>query len=140
MRSDWSITSNSESLAARLETIEKRVGAWTYYELIKQAKAYRDEVKQNWLSGQALDVRTGFTRDSVWAWKNRRGEILVRVGAFDKEGHTIQGSLNYLARFTGTPHEFMRPAWTRFSAGNRVEKAVQSNFDRMMKKVIEDEK
>ena len=106
---------------------DKRLYAWVSYTFREQAEEYTEYVRNAWLHGRAMDWRTGDTARSVQPWTRKRDRhILIRPGV------NVPGVKNYLYRYIGTKHEFMRPAWKQFAVGNRVEDAVRQNLDKML--------
>lgn len=115
-----------KKLSKTIGSINKeRLSTWVRFGAREAAEQYTQYVKFGWLSGKALDVRTGKTRDSVRPWTNKKKQIFVRPGV------GIPGSLNYLGRWTGTSREFMRPSFRAFGEG-RVSSIVDRNIDRML--------
>lgn len=78
---------------------------WVTMALGDEAHNLERVIKSDYLSGQALNKITGKTYDSVQAFFFRNTIWRVRPGV------GVKGNLNYLARWTGTEHEFMRPAF-----------------------------
>lgn len=82
-------------------------------------------VRDNYLSGQVLGVRTGETRESTRFFKSQPGVFGVRPGV------GVRGSLNYLNRFERGALPFMGPAYRAYTSsgeperiGNRIMGAI----------------
>lgn len=88
-----------------LKYAAEHLAAWVTMALGDEAHNLERVIKGNYLSGQALNKITGKTYDSVQAFFFRNTIWRVRPGV------GVRGNLNYLARWTGTEHEFMRPAF-----------------------------
>ncbi len=129
-----------KATSEKLEAIgESRLMAWIRWSLGEESDTFADFVRKNYLSGQRLDVITGETRDHVGAWmqKKLRGK---RQSVFViRPGKGINGLQNYLERWTGTRHEFMRPAFAAFGSEAKITKAVAENIDKMVRKVNDEE-
>jgi len=115
----------------------KRLNAWVRFALIEEANEFAEYVKETKLTGNPLKKRTGETYNSVKAWtrkatSKRASALLVRPGV------GVKGSLNYLAKWVGTPLEFMRPAFTEFRRGDRILKAVSENVSRQLDKAVKE--
>ena len=80
---------------------------------------YAELVREKYLSGQVLQVRTGRTRRSVQPQQLRRGAIAVRPGV------GVPGGMTYLARFEGGERPFMGPALQSFEASGTARKLVR---------------
>ena len=133
-----SITDNGtiQLASEKLEAIGgNRLMSWVRWSLGEQSDEFVDYVRKTRLSGQSMNVITGETREHVGAWmqKKLRGK---RQSVFViRPGKGINGLQNYLERWTGTKHEFMRPAFAQFSAGDRIAKYVERNIQRQIEKV-----
>ena len=135
-----SITDNGtiETVSKKLEAIsEDRLMAWVRWAIGAESDDFVDFVKDRYLSGASavLKPRTGTTRGHVAAWmqkklKGKRQSVFVI-----RPGVGIDGMQNYLERWTGTRHEFMRPAFAAFGAENRIAMAVDRNISRQIEKV-----
>ncbi len=120
----------------KLEAIgEARLMAWVRWSLGEESDTFVDYVRSNFLSGQKLNVITGETRSHVGAWmqKKLRGK---RQSVFViRPGKGIDGLQNYLERWTGTRHEFMRPAFDAFGGESQIARSVEENISRQLRKV-----
>ena len=125
------VKTNSAKVSKDVRKISTSVQQWCKFAVGKEADIFRDYVKSNWLQGKALKYRTGITHDHVKVW-SKGYTVYVRPGI------GIQGTQNYLAKWIGTKHEFMRPAFKEFSSSGRIEKAVKENLDKMMEIVCEE--
>ena len=133
-----SITDNGSIrlVSEKLEAIgEDRLTAWVRWSLGEESDTFVDFVQSNYLSGQSLNVITGETRSHVGAWMQRKLKGKKQSVFVIRPGKGIPGLQNYLERWTGTRHEFMRPAFTAFGAENRIARAVESNIEKMIRKV-----
>ena len=132
-----SITDNGTIRIAseKLEAIgSDRLMAWVRWSLGDESDTFVDFVKANYLSGQRLDVVTGETREHVGAWMQRKLKGKRQSVFFIRPGKGIPGLQNYLERWTGTKHEFMRPAFAAFGAESKIARAVESNINRQLEK------
>lgn len=80
-----------------------------------EAHTFASYVKANYLSGQKLNVITGATKDSVKTWFEKKKKTWVI-----RPGVGYVGMLNYLNKWYGTKHEFMRPAFRSYIRGGRL--------------------
>ena len=113
--------------------------AWVRWSLGEESDTFVAFVRKNYLSGQRLYVITGETRDHVGAWmqkklKGKRQSVFVI-----RPGKGINGLQNYLERWTGTRHEFMRPAFAAFGSEAKIARAIEENIGRMIRKVDDEE-
>lgn len=84
-------------------------------------------IKTRFLRGQALNYITGTTHDSLRQWFiPRDGSWWIRPGV------GIPGSLNYLAKWIGTEHEFMQPGFKDFLAGRDVGMDIIKKIERRL--------
>ena len=119
---------------------EDRLDAWVDYSFYDEAFALSDFIKRQFLSGQKMKVRPDdkrrsgvpHTRDRVlpYKYKSKKEHTIVL-----RPGVGIPGMQNYLVRYVGTAHEFMKPAFEAFGGRLRIEKAVRENVENMLKKV-----
>ena len=133
-----SITDNGtiEAVAEKLEAIgEDRLISWVRWSLGEQSDEFVDYVRKTRLSGQSMKVLTGETRDHIGAWMQRKLRGKKESVFVIRPGKGIDGLQNYLERWTGTKHEFMRPAFAAFGAENRIARAVESNIEKMIRTV-----
>ena len=115
----------------------KRLNSWVSFALSEEANDYAEYVKANYLMGNPVRRITGELHGSVKAWTSRKSRNGIR-GLYVRPGVGIQGSLNYLAKWAGTPLEFMRPSFAEFSAGERILRAVKSNVDKQLEKAAKE--
>lgn len=117
----------------------QRLGAWVQYALRSEADDFTEYVKNSWLSGQAMNRRTGELYNSVKPWtpkgRPKKGLFSNVQGVYIRPGVGIPGTLNYLGRYIGTEKEFMIPAFEQFTALGRVQRAVEDNVAKMLDKV-----
>lgn len=121
-----------------------RLYAWIRFSLGEEADQFADYVKGSWLSGSPVPVITGETRHSVAPWLQRKKDgkrinptLFVRPGIIGLDGtKPIPGTLNYLGKWTGTNHEFMRPAFRIFATGDRITHSIERNVSKQMDKAM----
>lgn len=134
-----SITDKGTISAAseKLEAIgEDRLMAWIRWSLGDESDTFVEFVRKGYLSGQRLNVLTGETREHVGAWMQKRLKGKKQTVFLIRPGKGIlPGLQNYLERWTGTRHEFMRPAFDAFGGEYKITQAVEANLDRMIRKV-----
>ena len=118
---------------------DERLIAWIRWSLGAQSDEFVDYVRNYFLSGQRLNAITGTTRDHVDAWLQKKTKGKKNQVFLIRPGVGIDGMQNYLERWTGTRHEFMRPAFRMFSAGNRISRRVEENIARQLRKVENEE-
>jgi len=115
----------------------KRLNSWVSFALSEEANDYAEYVKANYLMGNPVRRITGELHGSVKAWTSRKSRNGIR-GLYVRPGVGIQGSLNYLAKWAGTPLEFMRPSFAEFRTGERILRAVKRNVDKQLDKVAKE--
>lgn len=119
-----------------LKTIgDKRLGAWVRWAIGEQSDEFVDFVKSNYLSGQSLKIITGETRDHVGAWLQRKTKGKKSNTFLIRPGVRIHGLQNYIEKWTGTKHEFMKPAFMQFGSDARITRYVDMNLTKMFDKV-----
>lgn len=116
----------------------KRLKSWVSFALSEEANEYAEYVKLSYLSENPVKRRTGELYYSVRAWTSKKARNGIR-GLYVRPGVGIQGSLNYLAKWVGTPLEFMRPALAEFNAGDRIARAVKTNVDKQLSKAVKEQ-
>lgn len=96
----------------------------------KVAAEYAQYVREQWLSGQRLLVRTGTTRKSVRFFKMKNGVFGVRPGS------GVPGRLNYLVKFErmGGKRAFMKPSWRAFRKSMRHRKIASDLVQRALRR------
>lgn len=125
-----------KATSEKLEAIgENRLMAWVKWALGAESDEFVDFVRKNYLSGQRLDVITGETRSHVGAWMQKKLMGKRQTTFVIRPGKGIDGLQNYLERWTGTKHEFMRPAFAAFGAENQIAQAVEENISKQLRKV-----
>ena len=133
-----SITDNGtiQALSDKLLGISQdRLMAWIKWALGAESDEFVDFVKKNYLSGQSLGVISGETRSHVGAWMQKKVMGKHQTTFVIRPGKGIDGRQNYLERWTGTKHEFMRPAFAAFGAENQIARAVEANISSQLRKV-----
>ena len=75
------------------------------------------------------------TKEAIEAIGENRLDAWVRWAIVIRPGKGIPGLQNYLERWTGTKHEFMRPAFSAFGSEARIARAVEENLGRQLRKV-----
>lgn len=129
-----------KATSGKLEAIgESRLMAWVRWALGAESDEFVDFVRKNYLSGQSLDVVTGETRSHVGAWMQKKLMGKLQTTFVIRPGKGINGLQNYLERWTGTKHEFMRPAFAAFGAENQIARAVEENISNQLRKVENEE-
>ena len=108
-----------DRLTRRLADYRKALPRVAHHSIEQVSERYAAWVRERYLSGQVLGVRTGATRRSVQAVMLRQGAIAVRPGA------GIRGGLAYLARFESGERPFMEPALRTFEASGTARKLVR---------------
>ena len=137
-----SITDKGTIKAAsdKLESLEEgRLESWVRWAVGNSSDEFVKDVKQNYLSGQKLGVITGETKSHVGAWRQKKYRGKRQSVFLIRPGINIDGLQNYLERWTGTKHEFMRPAFAAFGGEARITRDVSDNISRQLRK-IENEK
>lgn len=114
---------------------EERLDAWVRWAVGAEADSFVDFVKANYLSGQKLNVVSGETRSHVGAWMQRKFRGKRMSVHVIRPGKGIPGLQNYLERWTGTKHEFMRPAFAAFGSEVRIANAIDRNIVSQLRKV-----
>ena len=116
---------------------DRRFVAWVNWALGNQADKLAEHIKVNYVSGQRINVITGETRNSIAAWAQKRSKrkndnsptYFVRPGIIALDGSKpIEGTLNYIGRWVGTSHEFMRPAYKTFGGEAYIARMVEGNI------------
>lgn len=114
---------------------DARLMAWLRYSVREMGGEVAEAAKTGWLSGQALNVVTGTTREHVAMYRRAvsrsRSEWVIRPGV------GVRGMQNYLGRWAGTAHEFMRPAWDSKGGKARLVRMIEANVARMAGEVRE---
>lgn len=136
----FAITDNrriSEVMEKLKDVSDNRLIAWVNWALGNQADKLAEHIKDNYVSGQKINVITGETRNSIAAWAQKRSKrkndnapvFFVRPGVIGLNGQKpIPGMLNYIGRWTGTSHEFMRPAYKTFGGEAYIARMVEGNI------------
>ncbi len=76
-------------------------------------------IKKNFMTGRAIRKLTGETYDSVQAYFAREDHSwYIRYGV------RVKGHLNYIARWAGTKHEFLKPGFDAFVATKDLESEI----------------
>lgn len=133
-----SITDNGtiQAVSDKLLGISQdRLMAWVKWALGSESDDFVDFIRKNYLSGQSLDVVTGETRSHVGAWMQKKLRGKHQTTFVIRPGKDIDGLQNYLERWTGTRHEFMRPAFAAFGAEAQITRAVEANISNQLRKV-----
>jgi len=94
------------------------------------AEAYAKFVRERYLSGQVLAIRTGATLGSVKFFKLKTGVFGVRPGV------GIRGSLNYLYRFERGARPFMGPSFRAFKATGEHKEIMLRIYNAMARKKL----
>jgi len=94
------------------------------------AEAYAKFLRERYLSGQVLAIRTAETVRSVKFFKLKKGVFGVRPG------YGIRGRLNYLYRFERGARPFMGPSFAAFKASGEHREIMVRIYNAMMKKKL----
>lgn len=133
-----SITSGG-SIAVAQEKLaaigHERLQSWVQWSLGDISDDFIAHVRTHYLSGQRLNVVSGQTRDHIGAWIQRKVNGRRAGVNVIRPGKGIDGLQNYLERWTGTRHEFMRPAFESFGAGREVTRQIEENIARQIRRV-----
>lgn len=127
------LTAIAKSMGVSAEYLPK----WINYTLNKDVNEFAEYVRSFWISGQSINKVTGETFNSLMPFvpsrKRRRSpgdDIYYNV----RPGVGISGNLNFHGRwekpaYAQFGHEFMRPAFRIFTAGDKVQRDIQRNID-----------
>ena len=123
-----------------------RLYAWVRFSLREAGDEFAEYVRTNWLSGRPVPIITGETRHSVGSWEQRKAQgkkvktTFVRPGvrSLKDPKKPIPGTLNYLGKWAGTDHEFMRPAFRQFGMATKVGRALEENISRQLDKAMKE--
>ncbi len=108
----------SGNAARTMEYASKHISGWVFSALGDKTAEFIPFVQDGYLHGQAMRWVTGKTAGSVKMWSGRKRK--KEDAWYVRPGVGIRGSLNYLYRWIGTPHEFMAPGFERFVAMARI--------------------
>jgi hypothetical protein len=111
----------------RVRRASKHLSAWVQTATGDLAHEGADYIRMNYLRGQALNMRTGLTYRSLGQfWVDSEKSWYIRPGI------GVPKSQNYLARWIGTPREFMKPGFARFLESRdpavRIAKAIEEKL------------
>ena len=135
---DQSTIDQLTRLAKSMGVSEEYLPVWINYVLNHDANEFAEYVRGYWISGNAINRVTGETFNSLMPFvpsrkrrKNKTDEIYYSV----RPGVGIRGNLNFHGRwakgaYAQFGHEFMRPAFRAFTAGDKVQKDVIRNVDK----------
>ncbi len=88
-------------------------------------------IRDSFLSGKALEKRTGETYGSVKGYKAKR-EAAAHYVDF---GVGVRGHLNYLHKWRGTRRDFMAKGRKAYEQTGRWTALVEQNLERMQRKL-----
>ncbi|WP_321300990.1 hypothetical protein [uncultured Sphaerochaeta sp.] len=88
-------------------------------------------IRDTFLTGKALEKRTGETYSSVMGYKAKRGE----QGHFVDFGVGVRGHLNYIHKWSGSAKDFMGKGGEAYEATGRLKVLVERNLERMEKRL-----
>ncbi|MGE4465268.1 hypothetical protein [Sphaerochaeta sp.] len=88
-------------------------------------------IRDTFLTGRALEKRTGQTYSSVRGYKAKRGE----QGHFVDFGVGVRGHLNYIHKWSGSSKDFMGKGGEAYEATGRLKDLVERNLERMEKRL-----
>ena len=125
------------ALAKAMGVSEEYLPKWINYILNKDANEFAEYVRMFWISGQRINRVTGETFDSLMPFvpsRKRRKLKTDDIYYSVRPGVGIDGNLNFHGRWAKPAyqqfgHEFMRPAFASFTAGDRVQRDVQENIE-----------
>ena len=125
-------------LAKSMGVSEEYLPKWINYVLNHDANEFAEYVRMFWASGQRINIVTGETFNTIMPFvpsRKRRKLKTDDIYYSVRPGVGVDGNLNFHGRWAKPAyqqfgHEFMRPAFAAFTAGNRVERDVQQNVDR----------
>ena len=124
-------------LAKSMGVSEEYLTVWINYAINRDANSFAEYVRMFWISGQRLNVVTGETINTLSPFvpsrkrrKLKTDEIYYSV----RPGVGVMGNLNFHGRWAKPAyrqfgHEFMRPAFAAFTAGDKVQRDVQKNIE-----------
>lgn len=88
-------------------------------------------IREAFLTGRALQKRTGETYGSVRGYMAKRGDR----GHFVDFGVEVRGHLNYLHKWRGTRRDFMAKGRKAYEQTGRWTALVEQNLERMQRKL-----
>jgi hypothetical protein len=97
------------------------------YGLGEASLDYAEYIKKKYLSGQKMNIQSGELYKSVKFLKDKEQTHSYVVMA----GVGVNGHLNYLNRYIGTKHEFMKPSFTSWKNQKRAFKIIEANFNKV---------
>ena len=112
---------------ARLNRARSSISFWVISATGDIAREGADYIKDRYLRGRALDRITGTTAGSVKQFYDKKEKSW-----YIRPGVGIRGSLNYLARWTGTRREFMQTGFNRFLASRNVEAGIVRDLEKKL--------
>lgn len=125
------------ALARSMGVSAEYLPKWISYTLNKDANDFAEYVRIFWISGQAINKVTGETFDTLGPFvpsRKRRRSATDEIYYSVRPGVGVPGNLNFHGRWAKPAykqfgHEFMRPAFRAFTAGDKVQKDVEKNIE-----------
>lgn len=128
-----------DAVKGAFEAIGKdRLALWVRWAVGQESDKLIKFIRENYVSGQRIDVITGEIRDHIGTWIQRKRNGKSVVVQVIRPGKGIQGTHNFVGRWTGTWHEFMAPALADFGGSARFVKAINENIVKMGNKTLEE--
>jgi len=94
------------------------------------AKAHKEQVKDKYLSGQALQVRTGALRDAIFYYKIKQGVWETRpIGKFFNWAHGFETGMTAGRGVHISPHPWATPA-LKDIAGSVADRIIEEIISR----------
>lgn len=135
---DLSTITRLTNLAKDIGVAQEYLPKWINYVLNHDANEFAEYVRRFWVSGQAINIVTGETFNSIQPFvpANKRRKLKTDDIFYSvRPGVGIRGNLNFHGRWAKPNyqqfgHEFMRPAFIAFTAGDRIQRDVQREIDK----------
>ena len=115
---------------------ENRLQAWVRYAVGADSDKLVQFIRVNYLTCQKLNIVTGETRDHIGTWTMGKFKGKKFNRQVIRPGKGIDGVQNYIAKWTGTEHEFMMPAFRAFGAEARFSRDIKENILKMGNKAL----
>lgn len=101
------------------------------------AKAHKERAKENYLSGQALQVRTGALRDAIFYYKVKQGIWETRpIGKSFNWAHGFETGMTVGRGVHVPPHPWSKPALQDI-AGGVADRIIEDIITRVVTKRLE---
>lgn len=119
---------------------DEKLGIWVRWATGYEADKLVKFIQQNYVSGQRIQKITGEVHDHIGAWLQKKSNGKRLMVEVIRPGKGIQGTHNFIGRWTGTEHEFMQPAFRAFGGTARFANAIRDNVEKMMDRELGDER